>query len=197
LGGSLTRSRVREDAVGDGLQRREGGLRLGGVRDGDGDALELRLVLFLLGRAIAVEAVGFQHRAHGQARRQRRRQAIGGDDCLAFLRDGAEQRAAGGLGAALGEVGGLAQPDRHHLRQPGAGRPERGGLALAALELRRLQPARNGAAGRLVGLLRQAGERGVLGEREHQGTAARQGGLHEGDVGHGNSGRAYAVSVTP
>ena len=79
---------------------------------------------------------------------------------------------------------GRAEAHRHDAGQMPAGRPERDGLALAALEAGGFQPARDGAAGGLVRLLRQAIEHESLGQRQHQGAGPGEDGLDEEDVGH-------------
>ena len=177
-----------EDAVGDRLHRREGGLGLGGIGDGDGDALDLRLVLLLLLRPVAVETVGFQRHAEGKCCRQRRRQPIGGNHRLAFLRDGAGDRPAGRLGRRRPEG-----------RPPCPGRsattlvsPAPGAQSVALWPLRPLNFAASSARAMAPPVassacLRQAGERRLLGQRQDQRAGARQGRLHEGDVGHGDS----------
>ena len=176
-----------ENTIRDGLHRREGGLGLGGFRRCNTQAFKLWLVFFLFRGAVAVEAIAPQPRTHGNTGSKRRRQPIRRNHRVPFLLHGNQGGTACILGPRRIKRIGLAKPDGDNFRQARARRPQRAGLALGPLELRRFQPARDRAAGCFLGGLGQARKRGPFSQQQNQGAAARQSGLHEGDIGHGGS----------
>ena len=130
-----------ENTIRDGLHRREGSFGFCCFRAGNGNTFQLRLVFFLFHCAITIKAIAAQPRTHGNTGSKRRRQPVRRNHRFAFLLHG-NQRATAGIFSTLRiKRVCLAKTDGDNFRQARARRPQRAGLALGALELRRFQPA--------------------------------------------------------
>ena len=175
FGGSLTRSRVRNTPLATPASGSHADLPPRRVGIQHGQLGQLRLVLRLLLGAVAIEAIGAQHRAERHLAPPAPACSASAAIAAAGSRASARRRCRRPPAEHSGiELGRLAQADDDHARQTGAGRQDGAGLALAALELRRRQRAGDRAAGRLVSLLPQPAGLLALAHQQHQraGSAA-------------------------
>ena len=160
LGNQVARQ---EHAVGHGAQRRPGGLGGGGDVGGDGDALELRLVLLLLRRAVAVEAVALSSGPMAKAAASSGASASAATVASRSVLTSARAAPPAASRPPRRQLAGLAEAHRDELRRAGGGAfrrrgPDGAGLALAALEGGRGQRAGDRAAAGRVDRLGEARE---------------------------------------